>query len=222
MKQCTEMSNRKRFILCIFLIFFWYKLIFNSISNVEDAVDIKWYRNSSRNASDYIFPNENSVIIEPSKVCRSDECDLVIIAVTSAPRNYQQRQAIRATWGNTSYFNYDFVEKIHGKHAGKYLDANLENWLKYSDDVSEHVVWGLISLIIVFLTTKLKKIHWKLIKSKLFLIFLTHKKSNLSKFRIKVVFLLGKNPQKNHFDDHQLKINDEGHTYGIIFVKSFS
>lgn len=114
--------------------------MFNSISKDKDAVDIKWYRNSSRNASDYIFPNEKTVIIEPSKICQSDELNLIIIALASAPHNYQQRQAIRDTWGNTSYFNYDFVKKIHGKHSGKYLNADLKNWLKYSDDVSEHVV----------------------------------------------------------------------------------
>lgn len=130
------MPNRRRFIICLFLIFFLCKLIFNSNLSHEEAVDIKWYPNSSRNASDYIFPSENSVIIEPSKICRSEELNLVIIAVTSAPHNFQQRRAIRETWGNTSYFNHDFFEKIHGKHRGKYLNANLENWMKYAEDVS--------------------------------------------------------------------------------------
>ena len=131
------MPNRKRFIICLFLVFFLLKLIFNANLRDEEVVDIKWYPNTSRNVTDYIFPSENSVIIEPSTICRSNELNLVIIAVTSAPQNFQQRQAIRATWGNTSYFNYDLFEKINGKHKGKYLSANLENWDKYAEDVSE-------------------------------------------------------------------------------------
>jgi RNA binding exosome subunit len=103
--------------------------------NSEEEVDIGWYPESSRNLSDYINFDENTAIIEPLTICRSNDSILVIIAVASAPNNFERRRAIRETWGNTSHFNHDLFENLHRESEEKYLKINIDKWREYIEEV---------------------------------------------------------------------------------------
>lgn len=122
-------------LIVFFVVLFTLKILIFSKSN-DNVVDIKWYPNTSRNTADYILPQQNTALIEPIGICgETDESHLMVIAVQSAPKHFQERLTIRDTWGNTTFFNYHFVKKIHGESKGKYLEANLNDWISYADKV---------------------------------------------------------------------------------------
>ena len=68
------------------------------LSIVEDVEG--WEENTSRDVGQYILPNENTTIIYPTQLSPHtfSEYDIVIF-VTSNPKNFNQRNAIRQTWG---------------------------------------------------------------------------------------------------------------------------
>jgi len=62
-----------------------------------------WDENTSRNVAGYILPEENTTLIYPSQLSPDafSEYDIVIF-VMSAPKNAEQRNAIRQTWGSVN------------------------------------------------------------------------------------------------------------------------
>lgn len=58
--------------------------------------------NRGRYAADFITPDKSTAITVIRNVCRLNETDCVVIIVCSAVGNYEQRQAIRNTWGGKS------------------------------------------------------------------------------------------------------------------------
>lgn len=127
---------RHRYLIIILLCLITFLIILNKSLNYDEEPDIGWYPNTSKNLSDYIKTEKNTAIIEPIDICQSDEKVLVIIAVASAPANFERRLAIRETWGNTSYFNYNLIKKLHGESSGKYLEVNISDWEEYIEEVS--------------------------------------------------------------------------------------
>ena len=111
-------------------------MFISSRSVYKDHTDIGWYPSSSKNLSDYFKFDKGSAVIEPLTICHSNESILVMIAVASAPQNFERRRAIRETWGNASFFNYDFIRKAHGEGSGRYQEANVDGWEKYVEQVS--------------------------------------------------------------------------------------
>lgn len=78
------------------------------------------------------MPEQNTTLIEPSTLC-AEPIFLLIVVCTKAS-NYDHRQAIRETWGNTSKFNYPFFEKFHGSaNNNSYLNINYRQWKKYAE-----------------------------------------------------------------------------------------
>lgn len=61
-----------------------------------------WMANRGRYAADFITPDKSTAITVIRNVCRLNETDCVVIIVCSAVGNYEQRQAIRNTWGGKS------------------------------------------------------------------------------------------------------------------------
>lgn len=123
------LSSLFAFLLFVHIIIFSNVKIYNQIQ-VEG-----WSKNKSRVPSDYIFPELNTTLIEPS-ICSSvsDPPIFLLIVVCSSFGNFEARQAIRTTWGNTTEFNYSLFEKFHG-NSSSYLNINSKQWKKYYAEV---------------------------------------------------------------------------------------
>ncbi|KAG5676379.1 hypothetical protein PVAND_006220 [Polypedilum vanderplanki] len=129
--------HRILFISSIFaLLLFVHIIIFSSVKNYNKREVFGWSKNKSRDISDYVFPNENTTIIEPSNLCRSPENIFLLIVVCSSAANFEARQTIRETWGNVSEFNYPMFQKLHGSHNSSYLQANNKHWKQYIEKSS--------------------------------------------------------------------------------------
>lgn len=109
-----------------------------------------WAKNTSRDTTEYILPNENTTLIEPSSLCSAtNEPIFLLIVVCSSASNFEARQTIRETWANTSQFNYPLFEKFHGayKNNASYLNINYKQWKKYAEKVC---VTYLIHVVFIF------------------------------------------------------------------------
>lgn len=113
------------------LLLFIHLIIFSNVKiNIKKEV-AGWSKNTSRDIADYILPNLNTTLID-SNVCHANEDPLLLlIVVCSSADNFDARQTIRATWGNTSQFNYKLFDKFHGSHS--YLSINYQDWKTYSE-----------------------------------------------------------------------------------------
>ena len=99
-----------------------------------------WAKNTSRDTTEYILPNENTTLIEPSSLCSATNNDpiFLLIVVCSSASNFEARQTIRETWANTTQFNYPLFEKFHGAYNNNnasYLNINYKQWKKYAEKV---------------------------------------------------------------------------------------
>ncbi|XP_053679819.1 uncharacterized protein LOC128730765 [Anopheles nili] len=90
-----------------------------------------WGLNTSRQTIDYVFPYENTTLIDPTNVCFSEERAgltegsekvFLLIVVCSSAANFEARQTIRQTWGDVREFNYDQFPRLHARLSGEYLD----------------------------------------------------------------------------------------------------
>jgi hypothetical protein len=101
-----------------------------------------WYRNTSRETTDYIRPNDNTTILMPSNLCPSSSDPLfILIVVSSTAENLKDRQKIRNTWGNTSYFNYPLFKMFHSEaNKRNYLDVNREDWKQYAEVICQNKI----------------------------------------------------------------------------------
>lgn len=95
-----------------------------------------WAKNTSRDTTEYILPNENTTLIEPSICSSNSDPIFLLIVVCSSASNFEARQTVRETWGNTSIFNYPLFEKFHGtatNNNASYLNINYKQWKKYAE-----------------------------------------------------------------------------------------
>lgn len=107
-------------------------LIFNNVKIYSRREVQGWSQNQSRLTTDYILPNENTTLIEPPALCRSEnEPVFLLIVVCSSASNFEARQSIRESWGNTTEYNYPTFERLHGPRNGSFLGVNSNKWKQY-------------------------------------------------------------------------------------------
>lgn len=135
------MKHRILMISSLFAFLLFIQIIISSnfkIYNQNIQVE-GWAKNTSRDTTEYILPNENTTLIEPSTLCSPSSSDpiFLLIVVCSSASNFEARQTIRETWGNTSQFNYPLFEKFHGSPTTNnnvsYLNINYKQWKKYAE-----------------------------------------------------------------------------------------
>lgn len=130
--SAPNMRHRVLIITIIFLVLLSiHILIFNNVKIYSRREVVGWSQNTSRETTDYILPNENTTLIEPPTLCRDPQPIFLLIVVCSSANNFEARQSIRETWGNTTEFNYPMFEKFHGSHNGSFLNINSKQWQKY-------------------------------------------------------------------------------------------
>ena len=135
------MRHRILFITIIFLVLLSiHVLIFNNVKIYNRREVAGWSQNTSRETADYIFPNENTTLIEPPTLCRESKPIFLLIVVCSSANNFEARQSIRETWGNASEFNYPMFDKFHGSHNGSFLNINSKQWRRYVEVKYCHVM----------------------------------------------------------------------------------
>lgn len=102
-----------------------------------------WSVNTSRSTINYVQPAENTTIIDPLNICTTEERTgdasenekvFLLIVVCSSSMNFEARQTIRETWGNTSEFNYAQFVRLHARLKGEYLGPrpfkHLQDYMK--------------------------------------------------------------------------------------------
>jgi hypothetical protein len=137
--------------LFAFLLFV-HIIIFSNVKIYNQTQVLGWSKNTSRVASDYIFPELNTTLIEPSTICSSlsDPPIFLLIVVCSSFSNFEARQAIRTTWGNTTEFNYSLFEKFHGNNSS-YLNINSKQWRKYEEVCEKIKMLTRLKIFLLFL-----------------------------------------------------------------------
>lgn len=130
--SANSMRHRILFISIVFFVLLSiHILIFNHVKIYSRREVAGWSQNTSRETTDYILPNDNTTLIEPLMLCREPEPIFLLIVVCSSASNFEARQTIRETWGNTTEFNYPMFSKFHGSHNGSFLNINSKHWRKY-------------------------------------------------------------------------------------------
>lgn len=133
-RKTSNMRHRLLFIIAVFLILLSiHILIFNLNVKIYSRREVEgWSQNTSRETSFYILPTINTTLIDPPALCHEPEPIFLLIVVCSSPSNFEARQTIRETWGNTTIFNYPMFNKLHGASSnGSFLDVNSKQWHKY-------------------------------------------------------------------------------------------
>jgi hypothetical protein len=147
-----KMKHQHRLVVTfsIFLfLFLIYMVIFSNVRNYSRREVIGWARNASRETSDYVLPNENTTLIEPSdELCKSKL--LLLVVVCSSANNFEARQTIRETWANVTRFNYPLFEKLHAT-SGNYLNINFKQWESYTMVSTTQIFHHEIYVVIFFL-----------------------------------------------------------------------
>lgn len=153
----THTKNRHHRILLISSVFafllFVHVIIFSNVKNLQSKREVLgWSKNTSRETSDYIFPNENTTLIEPPNLCRTNESIFLLIVVCSSAGNFEARQTIRETWGNTSRFNYPLFQKLHSSH--NYLSPNSKSWKQYVEVISLLICTHIANMLCISVSHK--------------------------------------------------------------------
>jgi beta-1,3-galactosyltransferase 1 len=128
-----RMKHRIFIVSSIFVVLlFIHILILSNVKMYGKHEVTGWSRNTSRETAEYILPNENTTLLEPT-LCHSETGTIfLLIVVCSSASNFEARQVIRETWGNTTQFNYPLFQKFHGhSNDGNYLDINNRHWKAY-------------------------------------------------------------------------------------------
>ena len=90
-----------------------YRVIYSTIDSFIGTVIAVpgWELNKSRNASDYIFPDDITTLISSKNICSNKNPPRVLLIVCSGTENYLLRLAIRKTWAQSAYekFNISVV-----------------------------------------------------------------------------------------------------------------
>lgn len=74
----------------IFFVLMYFFIAFYGGSSNEIPKIAGWNTNTSRDVSDYILPNENTTLIEPTNVCDNEKIFLLIVVCSSAD-NFDSR-----------------------------------------------------------------------------------------------------------------------------------
>lgn len=128
--QTASLENMKRKILflnLIGLVLLWIQvsLLRNFVYVVHNPLEVAgWSPNTSRETVNYILPNENTALIEPPTLCRKTKPIFLLIVVCSTAKNFQSRQTIRETWGNSKEFNYPMFYQFHGSYNKSFLQVD--------------------------------------------------------------------------------------------------
>lgn len=197
-------------VICLVFFLFLYVPIFQTGTKRRSLSLPGWWSNISRNVENYVFPNRNTTIIEPSYICdsRNSEKVFILIVVCSAAHNFDARDSIRESWGNVSDFNYDKFHKMHEPLKGVFLEPNAKNWEEFTstEDLSD-----------ASLLSELKGIPAKEKKEV--------RPIGEQKFTVKMVFLLGQTQyaytEEEYTDEVQNRINQESESYGDILQEGF-
>lgn len=131
------------------LLLFIHLILFSNVKIYNKREVIGWSKNTSRDIAEYILPNENTTLID-STVCITDDPLLLLIVVCSSAENYEARQTIRETWGNTSQFNYQLFDKFHGSHNGSFLNVDDGNWRDYAEVSKQFTLLQCILLTMLY------------------------------------------------------------------------
>ncbi|KAG6451560.1 uncharacterized protein LOC115444507 isoform X2 [Manduca sexta] len=134
-KRCTGRLMLKIFpismlILCAFL----YIPFYNRASDQPPkALVAGWSANTNRDTKVYVQPNNITTLHEPTDVCHKQQKNklFLLIVVCSSTTNFEQRAAIRQTWGN--YKKYLEISKLTAKVKEKYKHYNYSYDL-YTED----------------------------------------------------------------------------------------
>lgn len=134
------MKHRIFIISSLFAFLLFIQIIISSNFKIysHNAQVEGWAKNTSRDTTEYILPNENTTLIEPPSLCAVTNTDpiFLLIVVCSSASNFEARQTIRETWANTSQFNYPLFEKFHGAYNNNnasYLNINYKQLKKYAE-----------------------------------------------------------------------------------------
>lgn len=137
----TNMRHRIFLLTIVFLVLLSiHILIFNNVKMYSRREVAGWSHNTSRDTTEYILPNDNTTLIEPPTLCHELEPIFLLIVVCSSANNFEARQSIRESWGNTTEFNYPLFEKFHGAHNGSFLNINSKQWRKYVEVTFHHII----------------------------------------------------------------------------------
>ncbi|XP_075163966.1 lactosylceramide 1,3-N-acetyl-beta-D-glucosaminyltransferase A-like isoform X2 [Haematobia irritans] len=154
-----------RFLFCAFMIpmslfLILYCSLFSGSSSRQYPLP-DWDFDVSRNISDYVLPLNETTLLEPHNKC-NDKFFLLII-VCSGLNNFEARQTIRETWGNTTEFNYQMFEKLHAHMSGKYLQPKKQRlkfyheYLKMNGNQTSIIPPATIPVRVVFLLGQSKQ-----------------------------------------------------------------
>ncbi|XP_055615968.1 uncharacterized protein LOC129762027 [Toxorhynchites rutilus septentrionalis] len=144
--SCT----RNRIFVCAIGLFSFFTLLMMNLplgsEKGRSGTIPGWSVNTSRLTVNYVLPSENTTIIDPLNVCATEERNgdgnenekvFLLIVVCSSARNFDARQMIRDTWGNTGEFNYAQFSRMHARFKGEYLDPrpirNLQDFIRQTD-----------------------------------------------------------------------------------------
>lgn len=99
----------------IFILIIYRSSVFNRLPDDKFTF---WY-NTSRDLKLYLKPNSSTFIQKPSRAMEPTD---LLIMVCSATNNFNQRTAIRSTWGNMDKLNFSkFFEIVQKKNLHKYM-----------------------------------------------------------------------------------------------------
>ncbi|KAJ0170127.1 hypothetical protein K1T71_014055 [Dendrolimus kikuchii] len=123
---CTAMI-----LLCVVL----YIPVYNKANDqIPKGLVTGWSVHTNRDTKIYVRPNNVTTVIDPKDVCLKDNNLFLLIVVCSSTENFEERRAIRETWG--SYKNYILTSKLYNKIKDKYKKYNytydLYNYYNFS------------------------------------------------------------------------------------------
>ena len=83
-------------VVCLFIYLILYSTNF---SKDYYGPDFQWLK--TRNMSEFVRPDQNTVNLEPSApLCKAEDKLRLVVVVYSAPAHYERRRVIRKTWGS--------------------------------------------------------------------------------------------------------------------------
>ncbi|KAH8284521.1 hypothetical protein KR018_002907, partial [Drosophila ironensis] len=116
----------------IFLLLLVYLPLIYMDAHKRSAGLPDWTLKTSLSIGDYL--DAGQPLIVPRDFCRNRT--FLVIAVSTGLANFQQRQTIRETWGNTNDFNYPAFVKLHGHLRGRYLPVLPERVKQFAEYLS--------------------------------------------------------------------------------------
>ncbi|XP_073964711.1 uncharacterized protein isoform X2 [Choristoneura fumiferana] len=130
-RRATVTALAKFFLFCMAMIMFcvlMYIPVYNKANDqMSKGVVAGWSIHTNRDTKIYVQPNNVTTIHEPKHICpphtRNKKNNLfLLIIVCSSTTNFDQRVAIRETWGD--YRTYLELSKVYNKVREKYKDYN--------------------------------------------------------------------------------------------------